>query len=299
MGHLRPGHREPEPARLHRHVPRRLPDRRRRRTGRPRSCPASSRAPTSTRSTPRSRSSIENIKNNYARRARPSGASSTCLPQLNRRHRPSAAAGPQPRGPHPVVRAGLPHADGGQPTPSTSAASRSTCSTLYGPGTQARQILIARRLIERGVRFVQVWHGKGQPWDNHDDLEVNHRKLGRRVRPGHRRAARRPEAARPARRDAGHLGRRVRPHARRSSCRKAGRQRRARSTAATTTTRASPSGWPAAASRAARSTARPTSSASRPSRTRSTSTTCTPRSCTCWASTTSGSPTATPAATSA
>lgn len=48
---------------------------------------------------------------------------------------------------------------------------------MYGPGTQARQILIARRLIERGVRFVQVWHGQGQPWDSHDDLEINHRKL--------------------------------------------------------------------------------------------------------------------------
>jgi hypothetical protein len=47
----------------------------------------------------------------------------------------------------------------------------------YGPGVQARQILIARRLIERGVRFVQVWHGAGQPWDNHDDLEANHRRL--------------------------------------------------------------------------------------------------------------------------
>ena len=47
----------------------------------------------------------------------------------------------------------------------------------YGQGTQARQILIARRLIERGVRYVQVWHGNTQPWDNHDDLEVNHRKL--------------------------------------------------------------------------------------------------------------------------
>ncbi|MFO0902120.1 MAG: DUF1501 domain-containing protein [Pirellulales bacterium] len=47
----------------------------------------------------------------------------------------------------------------------------------YGEGTQARQILIARRLIERGVRFVQVWHGAGQPWDNHDDIEVNHRNL--------------------------------------------------------------------------------------------------------------------------
>jgi len=50
---------------------------------------------------------------------------------------------------------------------------------MYGPGTQARQILIARRLIERGVRFVQLWHGAGQPWDNHDDLEVNHRNLAR------------------------------------------------------------------------------------------------------------------------
>jgi len=48
---------------------------------------------------------------------------------------------------------------------------------MYGEGTHARQILIARRLLERGVRFVQVWHGAGQPWDNHDDIEVNHRKL--------------------------------------------------------------------------------------------------------------------------
>jgi hypothetical protein len=48
---------------------------------------------------------------------------------------------------------------------------------MYGPGTQARQILIARRLVERGVRYVQLWHGQGQPWDNHDDIEVNHKKL--------------------------------------------------------------------------------------------------------------------------
>src|SRR5688572_12120005 len=52
---------------------------------------------------------------------------------------------------------------------------------MYGEGTQARQILIARRLVERGVRFVQVWHGQGQPWDNHDDIEVNHRKLAQQT----------------------------------------------------------------------------------------------------------------------
>ena len=35
---------------------------------------------------------------------------------------------------------------------------------LYGEGPQNRQLLLARRLVERGVRFVQTWHGQGQPW---------------------------------------------------------------------------------------------------------------------------------------
>jgi len=50
---------------------------------------------------------------------------------------------------------------------------------MYGPGVQARQILIARRLVERGVRYVQVYHGAGQPWDSHDDIEKNHRRLAK------------------------------------------------------------------------------------------------------------------------
>jgi hypothetical protein len=49
----------------------------------------------------------------------------------------------------------------------------------YGSGPVARSLLTARRLVERGVRFVQVWHGQGQPWDSHDDLEINHRKLAK------------------------------------------------------------------------------------------------------------------------
>ncbi len=52
---------------------------------------------------------------------------------------------------------------------------------LYGEGVHARQLLIARRLVERGVRFVQLWHGDGQPWDNHDDIEVNHRRLAKQI----------------------------------------------------------------------------------------------------------------------
>ena len=39
---------------------------------------------------------------------------------------------------------------------------------LYGNSPQGRQLLITRRLIERGVRFVQVWAGG---WDHHQDLE--------------------------------------------------------------------------------------------------------------------------------
>ena len=38
----------------------------------------------------------------------------------------------------------------------------------YGDSAQGRQLLIARRLVERGVRFVQVWH---DGWDHHQDLE--------------------------------------------------------------------------------------------------------------------------------
>jgi hypothetical protein len=54
----------------------------------------------------------------------------------------------------------------------------------YGPGTQARQLLIARKLLEKGVRYVQCWHGAGQPWDNHDDIEVGHRKLAKETDQG-------------------------------------------------------------------------------------------------------------------
>jgi hypothetical protein len=52
---------------------------------------------------------------------------------------------------------------------------------MYGEGLQARQMMMARRLLERGVRFVQVWHGAGQPWDSHDDIKTNHGRLAREM----------------------------------------------------------------------------------------------------------------------
>jgi hypothetical protein len=48
---------------------------------------------------------------------------------------------------------------------------------LYGPGIQARQLLITRRLLERGVRFIQVWSGASQPWDDHENIAAHHRQL--------------------------------------------------------------------------------------------------------------------------
>ncbi|MDM4014494.1 DUF1501 domain-containing protein [Roseiconus lacunae] len=48
---------------------------------------------------------------------------------------------------------------------------------MYGTGLHGRQMLIARRLVERGVRYVQVYHGAGQPWDSHQNIKGGHQRL--------------------------------------------------------------------------------------------------------------------------
>jgi hypothetical protein len=50
---------------------------------------------------------------------------------------------------------------------------------LYGLDRQeterfGRNCLLARRLVERGVRFVQLYSGSGSKWDAHTDVETNH-----------------------------------------------------------------------------------------------------------------------------
>ena len=47
----------------------------------------------------------------------------------------------------------------------------------YGASPFATACLLARRLSERGVRFVQVYYGNGQPWDTHRDHNATTRKL--------------------------------------------------------------------------------------------------------------------------
>ena len=39
----------------------------------------------------------------------------------------------------------------------------------YGEGHFAKGCLLARRMVERGVRFVQLYYGNGQPWDTHSN----------------------------------------------------------------------------------------------------------------------------------
>jgi hypothetical protein len=59
---------------------------------------------------------------------------------------------------------------------------------LYGldrPETKTfgEQCLVARRLVERGVRFVQLFHGGGGggDWDAHSEIKSNHTKLAQQV----------------------------------------------------------------------------------------------------------------------
>lgn len=60
--------------------------------------------------------------------------------------------------------------DLGKETPATHA--------RYGDDDFGRGCLLARRLVERGVRMVQVYFGNSQPWDSHEDIN-SHRGLSR------------------------------------------------------------------------------------------------------------------------
>ena len=57
---------------------------------------------------------------------------------------------------------------------------------LYGIDSKetadfGRMCLLSRRLVERGVRFVQLYSGAGSKWDAHQKIEENHSKLCRSV----------------------------------------------------------------------------------------------------------------------
>ena len=55
--------------------------------------------------------------------------------------------------------------------------------SLYGTHSNvfARNCLLARRLVERGVRVVQIYYGHSQPWDTHDGNSGKHKTLCKAV----------------------------------------------------------------------------------------------------------------------
>ena len=59
---------------------------------------------------------------------------------------------------------------------------RETAATRaqYGESPFGKACLAARRLVESGVRVVQIFTGSGQPWDDHGDI-ANHRSNARTV----------------------------------------------------------------------------------------------------------------------
>ena len=113
---------------------------------------------------------------------------------------------------------------------------------LYGIGKQptdeyGRNCLIARRLVERGVRFIQLYSGGGHledTWDGHESIEKNHGLHGAEVDQPIAALVDRSRTTRPAGINPGRLGRRIWPHAVQR------RQGRAR---AETTTRTASSMW--------------------------------------------------------
>ncbi len=190
------------------------------------------------------------------------GSSRSSWPIACRARRPRPSTSPaSPIDPR-DVRAGYP----GPPAPDHPAAAR------------------ARRAVHPGLERRQP--AVGRPREHRRPPPPARRRVG----PGHRRVPGRSQAARAIRPGAGDLGRRIRPDARRRVAGALG----PRSQSLRLLDVAGRGG-----ARAAMSTAPPTSSASPLSPTRSTSTTCTPRSCTSWDWITSGSPSATPAGISA
>jgi len=55
--------------------------------------------------------------------------------------------------------------------------------SAYGSGEFSNGCLIARRLVERGVRMVQLYYGSGQPWDAHGNIMDHKRDAGKSDQP--------------------------------------------------------------------------------------------------------------------
>ena len=125
-----------------------------------------------------------------------------------------------------------------------------------GDGSFASNCILARRLAERGVRFIHLYH---RGWDHHGGVKNAITGVAKRCRPRLCGTHSGPQTKRHARRHPRSLGRRIRTH-----------PHGAKAMDATTTSKAFPSGWRAEESKAESLTATPTNSATTPRRTQCT-----------------------------
>ena len=169
VGHLRPRHREREPARVRRHAGQRHASRSTARaTGAPASCRPSIRA----RAFSAGSEPIPNLNTPKGITAAQQRGKLDLLNQLNRHHAASAAASrPSSKRASPATNSPF-ACRPKRRTPSISRRKPRPRKTLYGmdekeTATFGRMCLLGRRLVERGVRFVQLYHGAGSKWDAH------------------------------------------------------------------------------------------------------------------------------------
>ena len=139
------------------------------------------------------------------------------LVDMNRHHAQGRPAESELDARHRILRTGISHANLRRRKRWTSPRVGRSRSSMYGlddPATEAfgKNCLMARRLVERGVRFVELYCGSGSGWDAHADMEGNHSKWCK--------ASDKPiagllagsEGPRLAEGHARRVGRRVRPH---------------------------------------------------------------------------------------
>ncbi len=106
------------------------------------------------------------------------------LDRLNRRFAEAAPRADRARRPHQVSYELAFRMQAEAPEAVDLARESAATNALYGldrpeTATFGRKCLLARRLVERGVRFVQLYHGAGSKWDAHAGLEKNHAGLCR------------------------------------------------------------------------------------------------------------------------
>ena len=195
VGQLRPGDREPRTCPPSSCWPRRsrTPGPR---SGAPTSCPAATRGPASWPGPSRSPTSTAGSPPPGSRRSNwRSSTGSTSGHQRDRVGRPRAGR------PDPLLRDRL--RDAAEPCPRSSTwrrrPTRRSSSTAWSAGSTkgfAWQCLIARRLAERGVRFVELIDiGSSNNWDAHGNMQVA-RAAGQERRQADRRPAQGPQVAR-------------------------------------------------------------------------------------------------------